>query len=319
MNPFSNLLLRPEALHIPDGFLSLPVSILLWAAMLALVGLAIRRIDRSAIERATPLMGIMAAFIFAGQMINFPIAGGTSGHLLGGVLAAITLGPWAGILVMTTVISVQALVFQDGGLLALGANVFNMGILTVAVGAGAQALTRGRSARTRLAAAGVAAWVSVLAGAVATALQLWLSGTAALGLVMPVMVGVHVVIGLGEALITIAALTFIRGSRPDLLENEAVSPARGWIVPGLAVTAAVLLLAPFASAFPDGLERVAEDLGFIAAAQGAPYGILPDYTIPALGETGLSTIAAGLAGIVMILLMFYLARRARRSRTGTGT
>jgi cobalt/nickel transport system permease protein len=319
MHLFAAFPLRPEALHIPDGFLSVPVSIVFWLASLAVIGLAVRRLDRTGIEQATPLMGIMAAFIFAGQMINFPIAGGTSGHLLGGVLAAVMLGPWAGILVMTTVIGVQALVFQDGGLLALGANVFNMGILTVVVGGGLHGRLRGRSPGMQLAAAGFAAWVSVLAGAVATALQLWLSGTADLGVVMPVMSGFHAVIGLGEALITIGALSFIRRSRPDLLDGAGDIQARGWIASGLAVAGGVLLLAPLASAFPDGLERVAEDLGFIGAAQDPTFNLLPDYTVPALGETGLSTIAAGLAGIVVVVLLFYLAGRLRRGRSGSGS
>ena len=308
--------MRPEALHIPDGFLSPLISIVMWAAALAVIAWAVRRMDRADLEHATPLMGIMAAFIFAGQMINFPIAGGTSGHLLGGVLAAVTLGPWGGILVMTTVVGVQALIFQDGGLLALGANIFNMGILTVVIGAGIHALTRGRSPRTRMAAAGFAAWISVLAGAVATALQLWLRGTAALGLVMPVMAGVHTVIGLGEALITVAALSFILRSRPDLLDDSIRPSAAGWALPGIALTTVVLFLAPLASVNPDGLERVAHDLGFIGTAQEAPFNLLPDYTIPGLGETALSTLAAGLAGVLLLLGIFFLFNRARKGRSG---
>src|SRR5678815_5873076 len=119
----------------------------------------------------------MAAFIFATQMINFPVAGGTSGHLLGGALAAITLGPWAGMLVMTAVIAVQGLLFQDGGLLVMGANILNMGLITAAIGYGLYRGTFGSSRPVKLIAAGVAAWLSVMAGAFATALQLWLSGT----------------------------------------------------------------------------------------------------------------------------------------------
>jgi cobalt/nickel transport system permease protein len=314
MHPFPTPL-RPAGLHIPDGFLSLAISITLWAVTFAVIAVAVRRAGRSDLERSTPLMGIMAAFIFAGQMINFPIAGGTSGHLLGGVLAAVMLGPWAAILVMTTVIGVQALVFQDGGLLALGANILNMGILTVVVGAGVDALTRRRSPGTRIAAAGFAAWASVLAGAVATALELWLSGTAALSLVMPVMAGVHGLIGLGEALVTVGALTYIRRSRPDLLEAQGRAPAKAWIMPGLVIIGAVLLLAPFASAFPDGLERVAADLGFMSTARDPSFNLLPGYTIRFLGETALSTIAAGLAGIVLLLLLFYLARRKLGGRS----
>src|ERR671927_1762292 len=115
----------PTPLHIPDGFLSFTVSIACWIVTVITLSLAISRSNKSLGERQIPLMGVMAAFIFAAQMINFPVAGGTSGHLLGGALAAITLGPWAGMLVMTAVITVQALLFQDGGLLVMGANILN--------------------------------------------------------------------------------------------------------------------------------------------------------------------------------------------------
>ena len=130
------MLYSPEPMHIPDGFLSIVISVLCWAITVAILGMAVSRTNKSLGERQVPLMGVMAAFIFAAQMINFPVAGGTSGHLLGGALAAITLGPWAGMLVMTAVIAVQGLLFQDGGLLVMGANILNMGLLTAAVGYG---------------------------------------------------------------------------------------------------------------------------------------------------------------------------------------
>ena len=119
----------PFLLHAPDGFFSTPVAVALWIVTAVVVGYSANRASRELDERAIPLMGVMAAFIFAGQMFNFAVPGGTSGHLLGGVLAAILLGPWAGTIVMASVIGVQALVFQDGGLLVLGANIFNMGII----------------------------------------------------------------------------------------------------------------------------------------------------------------------------------------------
>ena len=118
-----------DQLHAADGFLSVPIALLMWALSAACIALSVRRANRSIDERIVPLMGVMAAFIFAAQMFNFPVAGGTSGHLLGGVLAAVLLGPWLATLVMACVIAVQALVFQDGGLLAMGANIFNMGII----------------------------------------------------------------------------------------------------------------------------------------------------------------------------------------------
>jgi cobalt/nickel transport system permease protein len=166
-------------------------------------------------------MGVMAAFIFAAQMFNFQIPGGTSGHLLGGVLAAILLGPWAGTIVMACVVGVQGLVFQDGGLVVMGTNIFNMGIVGTI---GGYALYRtiaaalGGEERGRLPAAAIAAWVSVEAAAVLAAFQLAVSDTTSLGAALVAMAGWHAVIGVGEALITVAALGFIAASRKDLLQ-----------------------------------------------------------------------------------------------------
>ena len=295
-----SLSLKPEALHIPDGFLSLPVALIFWAIAILLVGIAVRRTRAELRERQIPIMGVMAAFIFAAQMINFPIAGGTSGHLLGGVLAAIVLGPWAGILVMTTVVGVQALFFQDGGLMVMGANIFNMGILTALIGYGLHRSVENRPKSFKLATAGIAAWISVIAGALCTALQLWLSGTSSLKIVLPAMLGVHALIGLGEALITVGALAFLFQTRPDILNAQDKQRSKGWIVVGGLISLAVVLISPLASASPDGLERVATNLGFIAKGAEAPYQILPDYTLPFLGETSFSTILAGLIGLLIV-------------------
>src|SRR5512139_2433423 len=144
----------PAQLHIPDGFLSFFVSLICWGVTVLVLAVAISRSNKSLGERQIPLMGVMAAFIFAAQMINFPVAGGTSGHLLGGALAAITLGPWAGMLVMTAVIAVQGLLFQDGGLLVMGANILNMGLLTAMVGYGLYRSVLGKSRDTKLIVAG---------------------------------------------------------------------------------------------------------------------------------------------------------------------
>jgi cobalt/nickel transport system permease protein len=152
--------------------------------------------------------------------------------------------------------------------------------------------------------AGVAAWLSVVAGALLTAFQLWLSGTSALRIVFPTMLGVHMLIGIGEALITVAALAFIFRTRPDLLEeDEAQRGGLGWVIVGALIALAVVFISPFASANPDGLERVAIDLGFIATAQDSSYNLLPDYTIPLLGESGISTILAGLVGAGIVALI----------------
>ncbi len=304
---------KMAAMHIPDGFLSLPVSLVFWGISIVLIGIAVRKTRESFGERQAPLMGVMAAFIFAAQMINFPVAGGTSGHLLGGALAAIVLGPWAGMLVMTTVIFVQGLLFQDGGLLAMGANIFNMGLLTALIGFGVYRLHGifGRQdQRVRWLFAGLAAWLSVVAGALSTSLQLWLSGTSVLAVVLPAMLGVHALIGAGEALITSAALIFIFRTQPDLLKNEVSGASeRRWMIGGVLASLGVLLLSPLASAYPDGLERVASNLGFINRSAEAPFLLLPDYTIPFLGETPFSTIAAGLAGTIAVAALIFLAVR----------
>ena len=293
----------PAPLHIPDGFLNLIISLLFWAITAITVGIAISKTNKSLGEKQIPLMGVMAAFIFAAQMLNFPVAGGTSGHFLGGALAAIVLGPWAAILVMTAVIAVQGLLFQDGGLLVMGANIFNMGILTAVIGYGLYRAAARRSKGTRYAVAGIGAWIAVLAAALVTSLQLWLSGTSQLQIVLPAMLGVHVLIGIGEAIITVAALTFIEQTRPDLLSEKATAEkgGRGWIYIGVVVALIAVLLSPLASASPDGLERVAENIGFLELGQSAPYQILPDYTIPFLGETALSTIVAGAVGALAVL------------------
>jgi cobalt/nickel transport system permease protein len=206
-------------LHAPDGFLTVPVALVMWAATVVVLAIAVRRTNRNLDERAIPLMGVLAAFIFAAQMFNFQVIGGTSGHLLGGVLAAVLLGPWAATLVMASVVAVQALLFQDGGLVVMGANIFNMGIVGTLGGYylyAAIARVLGGEARGRVPAAAVAGWVAVVAGAVAMTIQLVASGTTVLEIALPAMVGVHALIGIGEALITAAALGFIAVTRADL-------------------------------------------------------------------------------------------------------
>lgn len=307
----------PTPLHIPDGFLSLLVSIICWAITIVTIGFAISKTNKSLGEKQIPLMGVMAAFIFAAQMINFPVAGGTSGHMLGGALAAIVLGPWAGMLVMTAVIAVQALLFQDGGLLVMGANILNMGLVTAAIGYGLYRSVMGQSKTVKLTVVGIAAWLSVMAGALLTSLQLWLSGTSQLTVVIPAMLGVHALIGLGEAFITVFAVTFIMQTRPDLIGegSESAKASRNWVYVGVIVSLLVVLLSPLASADPDGLERVATDMGFISAGQSAPYEIIPDYTLPFLGETALSTIIAGVIGAIVVGVVIVLIGRGMKARS----
>lgn len=305
----------PVPLHIPDGFLTITVSLIFWLITIIMVGVAVSKTNRSLGEKQVPIMGVMAAFIFAAQMLNFPIAGGTSGHFLGGALAAIVLGPWAGILVMTAVVGIQALLFQDGGLLVMGANIFNMGILTSVIGYGLYRLVIYQKKSIRLVVAGGGAWIATMAAALITSLQLWLSGTTRLEIVLPTMLGVHAVIGLGEALITVAALSYIEQTRPDILnlENTAREAGWGWVVSGVVISLLAVLISPLASGNPDGLEKVALDLGFLGSSLEAPFQILPDYSIPFLGDTAISTILAGAVGsIVLVGLVVLLGRNLRR-------
>jgi cobalt/nickel transport system permease protein len=209
---------------------------------------------------------------------------------------------------MTTVVSIQALVFQDGGLLVMGANVLNMAIIAplVAYGVyrGVMALV-GRRRWGLFVGGFAAAWLSVVISAVATAVQLAFSGTSPLGVALPAMAGVHVLIGIGEGLVTVGALAFVAAARRDLLQPSD-KPVRGlgWAAIGLAIALAVTLFAPLASEHPDGLERVAEDLGFIDLAQDAPYEIIPDYALPGLSEASpAATILAGIVGVLIVALV----------------
>lgn len=300
-------------LHIPDGFLNILVSAVCWVITLVALAFAIRNTSRAFDERLVPLAGILAAFIFAAQMLNFPVAGGTSGHFIGAALAFIVLGPWLGLLAMTAVIAVQALLFQDGGLVVMGANILVMGVVPGFVALAVYRLSHGRSWGTRLLIAGVTAWLSVMSAALVTSLLLAFSGTSSIGVVVPTMLGVHALIGIGEALITVAALGFIRQVRPALLQPGAKgSDSGGWVVAGLVIALLVVLLAPFASGHPDGLEWVADTTGFLGAAQDAPYQILPDYTVPFLGETGISTVVAGMVGALVVAAVAYFAARTLR-------
>jgi cobalt/nickel transport system permease protein len=222
----------PSPMHIPDGFLSGPMAALGYALAAVFVAVAVWRTNRSLGEKSVPLMGVTAACIFAAQMMNFPVAGGTSGHLLGGTLAAILVGPWAAIIVMTSVIGVQGLMFQDGGLSALGFNVFNMGVIPALVGYGiyylATLFTNGRRGWALSTAVFVASWLTVMLAAFATSIELAVSGTSPLHVVLPAMMGVHALIGVGEGLITAAAVTFVLTTRPDLVEQpRRVAPQEG--------------------------------------------------------------------------------------------
>jgi cobalt/nickel transport system permease protein len=299
------MLLSIEALHIPDGFLSIFVSLIAWIISVSMIAYALRRVGQDLGERQVPMMGVLAAAIFAGQMLNFAVAGGTSGHLMGAALATILMGPWAAILIMTSVVSIQALIFQDGGLLVLGANIFNMAIVGVAVGYMVYKLVLKISGENKtgiLVGGFSAAWLSIFVAALSVALQLAASGTSPARLAVPAMASVHALIGIGEGLITVGALAFILSVRPDLIQPKSRTKADSrfvWLI-GLSLSVILVIAAPLASTRPDGLEWVAMQSGFIGKAQAPLYNIIPDYLIPGIANESLATITAGLLGILIL-------------------
>jgi cobalt/nickel transport system permease protein len=212
------------AMHIPDGFLSWPVSLVTWVMAIALIATALNRVQSEYQERTVPLMGVCAAFIFAAQMINFPIPGGTSGHLLGGTLAGALLGPWAGSLVMAVVFIVQGTLFQDGGLTVLGANIFNMGLMGTFGGYYLYKVIRSafgfNSWRGTAIGLAIAAWASVFVASIICAFQLAWSGTVPLTVALSAMAFWHFLIGIGEAVITVMACGFVWRTRPDLFYDR---------------------------------------------------------------------------------------------------
>jgi cobalt/nickel transport system permease protein len=211
-------------MHIPDGFLSNSINAATFVISAGACAYGVKRVNRNFGEKEVPLMGVTAAFIFAAQMLNFPIAGGTSGHFLGAVFSSVLLGPWASLLIMTIVLIVQCLGFADGGLTALGSNIFNMGVIGALGGYGIFFIlyhSFGKSRRTFFFALAVSSWLSIVMGASAAAVELALSGTSPLKITLPAMAGTHALIGIGEAIITTTALSLILRTRPDLVQSYA--------------------------------------------------------------------------------------------------
>ena len=236
----------------------------------------------------------VSALIFAGQMMNFPISGGTSGHLLGGVLASALLGTPFGILALSLVLTVQCLLFSDGGLSMLGANILNMALLGAGLGGLIAGQIRDRSARS-LARLGFAAWLSVPLAALACSLELAFSGTVPFPVSAPTMLGTHAIIGIGEALLTVLGFS--------LLHTPTADPSKNAAVPAVAALVIALVLSPFASGLPDGLEWVAESLGFLHASAPTFAAPLADYTIPGSLPVAVSTSLAGLAGVLAVFAL----------------
>jgi cobalt/nickel transport system permease protein len=339
--------------HVPDGFIDAPVSVAAGAAAAAAVAVSLRGARRELDERTAPLAGLVAAFIFAVQMLNFPVAAGTSGHLLGGALAAILVGPYTGVLCVSVVLLMQGILFADGGLTALGVNITVMAVVTTVV---AYAVFRGlvkllpKKRRSITVSAFVAAVLSVPAAAAAFTLVYAIGGTTdvPIGQVLTAMVGVHVLIGIGEAAITSLTVGAVIAVRPDLVygargltaplklrvggelvDAPAAEPvpvaARSHRKVWLAGLATSLVLAGFvsfyASASPDGLEKVAADKGIDAKAEdhAAADSPLADYSIEGLTDARISGGLAGVIGVGVTVVagtgVFWAVRRRRTSDT----
>jgi cobalt/nickel transport system permease protein len=328
-------------MHIPDAVLDPKVA--LATSVIAAGGLsfAIWKLRDLLQERTTVLMGSMAAFVFAAQMVNFPLSMfliPASGHLLGGVLAAVLLGPWAGAAVIAAVLLVQCFLFQDGGLTALGANFVNMGLIGSMGGYAIYAPIRRAIGGQRgiLIGAMAAAWFSVILASGAFSVELAASGRwSSFVDVLGWMTLVHAAIGVGEALITGMVVRFVLLTRPDLIDGGLqadISKPVGWSGFGLGAlgvaVAVAIFLAPLASEYPDGLEFVGgEKVKFLPSEENAPApkipALIPDYEMPGLSKSkSLATAAAGVVGTLVVFgVGLGLARtvdlgKGKKSRTG---
>lgn len=322
-------------MHAPDGFLEAPVAIVTGILAVVIVGYCLRAARDELGDAQVPMAGLAAAFIFAAQMFNFPVASGTTGHLLGGALAAILLGPRLGTLVVTVVVVVQALLFADGGISALGYNVLNMAIVPAFGGWALFRLFRRilpANAGGVIGATGLAAAGSVVLAAATFSLE-WLFGASApvpFDTVFGSMVGVHVLIGLGEGLISASAVGAVLAARPDLVAGAADLPAetlargkkvgmRPFVIGAvLATLVMAVVVSQFAADDPDGLERVAIDEGF--AEEGEDHALadsfFADYATDGIDNEALSLAVAGATGVAVTLLVgFGLATGARRRPT----
>lgn len=308
-------------MHIPNGFLSDPVCTATTLASCTALGFGVARM-RQTIDApsstlvpapSSALLAATGAGLFAAQMVNFPIGDGASGHVVGAALAAILLGPWRGMLTMAVVLSVQCLLFGDGGLSTLGANVLNMAVLGTLSAAGLYGLvTRNfQGIRGQLLGAALASFGSVLASAAVCSLELAASGTYALANVMSAMISVHAWIALGEAVATVAVLAALS----TLQSKNGMRFGRRAVFASLAIAVAVAgLLAPWASSAPDGLERVAHDLNFASQASMASWAIVPDYEAPGVTWPALAVALAGILGVAFVFVVSYTVDRTAKVR-----
>ena len=309
-------------MHISDGVLSGSVSLACSAVAVIGCGWCVRRFRATSTPADTPRLGLVAAFIFAAQMVNFPLGfAPVSGHLMGGTLAACLLGPWGGGLAIAAVLLVQALLMGDGALTAMGANWLNMGLIGAVGSAFALEFfirTIGRRPGV-ITAAMLAAWVSVTISAAAFALELaFSSGFTGFRQVLVSMVMVHAAIAVGESIITGMVIRGVLWSNPELVlperSNSRMTPA--FFAGAMVVTAAVVVfLAPLASSFPDGLEFVGEKFGFIAETPSSYVAPLPDYSTPGLPDGRWSTVIAGIIGTTVVFVAGFFFSRV----TGPGS
>jgi len=289
-------------MHIPDGFVDVKTAVTASALSVAGLSYALYHVRRELPLRRVPLLGLGAAFVFAAQMVNFPVIGGTSGHLVGGALIAALLGAPAAIVVITTVLVAQCFLFADGGVTALGANIFNMAVVAPVVGS---AVYRGvyrmlPGLRGQVASVAFAGWCSTVAASIACAGQLAWSGTVGWAVAFPAMTGIHMLIGIGEGAISALVFFAVAKARPELAEATPALPTRSFVGYGLLVAIGVALFAaPFACPWPDGLEAVAAKLGFEHAAKAPATAPMTDYVMPGVGSAGLATALAGVVGALV--------------------
>jgi cobalt/nickel transport system permease protein len=300
-------------MHLPDGIVTDP-AVLAGSGVVAVAGVAFAYLKcrQSLRERTVAIAGVTAAFIFALQMVNFPIGFGVSGHLMGGALAAILLGPWLGSLVVALVVVPQCLLFNDGGLLSLGINVTSMALVGAFVG-GALSAALGR-VLPRAAAWFLAAWASLVIASIVTGLVV-MGGSDIGGIAfVRALIVFHLVIGVGEGLITVGVLSALAQVRPDLL-TPAVESGWRWreTLAGLALAVVVVAaLSPFASGAPDGLEASLEqgsELSLVEASPNLPSPANDYLLLESLTDETLAGILAGLLGVLVCLVIAHAALR----------
>lgn len=285
-------------MHIPDGILSVPVWATLNAVAVPGIGWAVRQAKKGLAEGQVPLLGVMGAFVFAAQRMNFPVGFGTSGHLLGGAMLAMTMGPGAATIILSSILILQALLFQDGGLLALGANSVNMAIIGVWAGwAPYRMLASGGWRNAGVFAGGL---LSVLASAAAAIVELRLSEVPMSPAVVGASSAVFLVTGVMEGLITLAVLQAVERLNPGWLRKPEGMPGRA---AGLLATAALLMMIVgvlYISALPDGFESMAERLGVAGREQTVWAAPMAEYEASFLAGDWSRKALAGLAGLAVI-------------------